>query len=167
MRHEVERRCTQRACDVRHSGARGARGTVPPMRRLIVLGLLLLAMGPPVEYGGIWSLRAHPVPDVTVRLPNGQSVTGELSRAWSKDWTLRTAGGVLQFPEAGGYQWMTFPVARGKAPSGASTAVITLLAHWRSFLPLALVCIVALGCALDGAIGPTLASDDDPRKDRA
>jgi hypothetical protein len=54
-------------------------------------------MNPALEYGSIWSLRAHPVPNATVRLRNGQEVTGELSRAWSQEWIVRTTDGAEVF----------------------------------------------------------------------
>jgi len=153
MRNATEQRGALGTCDVRHSDARSGRGTVAPMRPLIALGLLLLAMGPAVEYGAIWSLRADPIPDVTVRLRDGQVVTGELSRTWSKDWIVRTRNGELQFPEAGGYQSMTFPAPRETGARDTLTAVTTLFARWRSFLPLALLGVVVLGCAFGGLTG--------------
>jgi hypothetical protein len=116
------------------------------MWRLIVLVMLFLGVGPALEYGSVWSLRAHPVPNVTVRLRDGRDVTGDLSRDWSKAWVLRTADGAeTRFGERG-YESMTFG-PRSERHS-ASSGVAMLFASWRTLAPPGVLCAAALGFGL-------------------
>jgi len=108
---------------------------------LVAVALMIFALNPAIQYGGIWNLRANPVPGVVVALRDGQRVSGKLTREWSKDWMVLTPdGGAVRFTDRD-YQSMQFsaPVAHA-----APDPTWWLLRAWRSFLPFSIVSAACL-----------------------
>jgi len=92
------------------------------------LALWFFSMDLALQYGSIWDSQANPTPGVTVVMNDGEEISGELRRTWSKEWMLTTKDGTR-------FALSSFSHMRIERPLEPRT----LSSAWRSWFPIALI----------------------------
>jgi hypothetical protein len=107
------------------------------LRLLLALVFAALTVSPALTYGSVWNLQAHPIEDATVRLDDGQTLRGRLSRDWTTAWVLT---------QSDGRQVLFHSAIMISRPSRAEPSLSSLLQSWRAQIPflLLLAVIVAI-----------------------
>lgn len=111
----------------------------------LICGCLLwfYAMDLALQYGSIWDSQTNPTTGVTVVMKDGEKVSGELRRSWSKDWLLTTDDGTSVVVDS----YKSMRVKRPLEPRSFTSM-------WRSWLPVALISLLAFGFFVGALLRP-------------